>query len=254
VIAALPSNLHPTLARYAQTGYREVEGWVFPGVFTWVQWVHEIQTALGAAEHGGAAEIGVHHGRFFLLLNQLCAASSQSLALDVFADQHLNIDGSGQGDREAFERNLRAFDAHAGAQTQIVQADSLTHDFSTWRQRIKLMSIDGGHTVAHTLHDLRTAEQLLTPAGALFVDDIMHPEWPGVFEGVLRYLDSHPSLVPVAMGHNKMLMVRLSYLRAFQNGFVQGAQRDQQPLKWVQLCGHPVLAAPPIDLRASTHA
>jgi Methyltransferase domain len=238
--------LHPRLQQYRDQGWPKVDGWVFAGVFEMVHIAHQTQVALlGATPPGGALEIGVHHGRFFLLLNQLIEGNQRSFALDVFDQQVLNIDGSGRGDLQRFQANLQAFDHHQGRNTTILAADSTTFDFAPLAQSIRLMSIDGGHSVAHTLSDLRAAEKVLTPLGVVWVDDIMHPEWPGVFEGVLRYLDTRPTLVPIAMGHNKLVLARLSVAQHFHAAYAQSGL----PLKWVSLAGHALLAAPPIDLR-----
>ena len=64
----------------------------------------ERQRSLGIG--GGAAEIGVHHGKLFILLYLLCQASEKAVAIDLFEDQHLNIDHSGSGDLAKFRGNL----------------------------------------------------------------------------------------------------------------------------------------------------
>jgi hypothetical protein len=46
-------------------------------------------------KNGGCMGIGVHLGKFFILLNQLINAEYKSFAVDIFSDQHLNIDKSG---------------------------------------------------------------------------------------------------------------------------------------------------------------
>ena len=58
-------------------------------------------------------EIGVHHGQFFIALNQLIPSNFTSYAIDVFDNQQLNIDKSGEGNKSKFIENLRNFDRHA---------------------------------------------------------------------------------------------------------------------------------------------
>ena len=73
-----------------------------------------------------------------------------------------------------------------------------------------MISIDGGHTAEHTISDLRLAAEIVHPLGAVFVDDILNPNWPGVIEGVVLYLNERPTLWPVMVGFNKMILVPMS--------------------------------------------
>jgi peptide chain release factor 2 len=53
-----------------------------------------------------SAEIGVHHGRLFIPMALARRPGERALAIDVFEDQHLNVDHSGKGDRARFEENV----------------------------------------------------------------------------------------------------------------------------------------------------
>ena len=67
-------------------------------------------------------------------------------------------------------------------------------------QKVRLFSIDGGHTVEHTINDLRIAEACVTNGGIVFVDDYCNVNWPGVTEGLVRYMlfrDERPRPEPV---------------------------------------------------------
>jgi hypothetical protein len=66
--------------------------------------LNERQRALDAK--GGIAEIGVHHGKLFILLYLLGRPPEKAVAIDLFEDQHFNIDLSGSGDLAKFRRNL----------------------------------------------------------------------------------------------------------------------------------------------------
>jgi hypothetical protein len=266
---SLPMSKHMSpsdfdeINRYMANGYLRVEGFTFPGVAHMLGLVHTVQCSLPAAQsrQHGVAEIGVHHGRFFLMLQTLCDKDAPCLAVDVFDDQHLNIDNSGQGNRERFEANLKLFRNPVAGETTILAADSTAQDFSVYRGKYKHVSIDGGHTVEHTVCDLKTAEALVSPNGVVWLDDVMHPHWPGVFEGVLRYLDTKPTLVPFAMGHNKLLLAKLSVSDHFLRAFVQTASQGHPwvssvpwpgPHRVLKLFGHTVCAAAPISLDPRT--
>lgn len=219
----------------------EVEGWVDGRLYPSLVWLHEIQTELGVT--GGALEIGVHHGRFFLPLNAMVAeGEGPSFALDLFGDQALNIDHSGRGNLDIFRENLAKHDRHGGANVECVAGDStrLRHrDLARFTAvRPKVISVDGGHTVEHTISDMEFAETIVHDSGAVFLDDILNPHWVGVFEGAVTYMQRRPTLWPLLIGYNKLLFVPMSVHGAYMKAF-----RKRLPAaKTVSLCGYQLLA------------
>ena len=107
----------------------------------------------------------MHHGKFYFLLNSIIDRKYQSFALDVFDDQSLNIDKSGSGNLQTFKNNLKNFDAHNGKNTQIISGDSTDQTvikfFDDKIGSFRFISIDGGHTVEHTISDLHLANRLI---------------------------------------------------------------------------------------------
>ena len=85
------------LAEYLTGGMASVVGFcsVGAGFLAWRG--SEWQARRGTRGH--VAEIGLHHGRFFLALAPRRRPGEQAVAIDVFGEQHLNPDGSGAGDR-----------------------------------------------------------------------------------------------------------------------------------------------------------
>lgn len=109
------TNMRAT--RYLVGGYSKVEGWLVPTTAHIMALLAEEQTKLGI--RGDLAEIGVHHGKSFLVLANSIASGEKIFAIDVFEDQHKNIDQSGHGDRETFMENVNA---HApGTPLEIIQ-------------------------------------------------------------------------------------------------------------------------------------
>jgi hypothetical protein len=86
----------------------------------------------------------------------------------------------------------------------------------------RLISIDGGHTAAHTFNDLVLAEQLVSDGGVVFVDDILHQDWMGVMEGVVKYrLHSAGVLVPFLITANKMVLSKATHLGTYLEFFAK---------------------------------
>jgi hypothetical protein len=157
-------------------------------------------------------EIGVHHGKYFLGLENLTPVDGRSIAVDVFEEQHLNIDKSGCGDKFRFMENIAQW-AVSPNRVEILQEDSMNvvpdrlgvHQFG-------LISIDGGHTREHTFHDLQTAKHLISHSGLIVLDDILHQHWLGVTTGALDFFNSPVSarIAPFAIGFNKLFITHFS--------------------------------------------
>ena len=151
-------------------------------------------------------------------LRSLLPEAADSYGIDIFDDQDLNIDRSGYGSsQELFAQNISNYDPFGGDKVTIIRGDSTTgrsqaEIFSKIPEgSIKYFSIDGGHTMAHVINDMKIAERLVTDAGIVIMDDILHPHWLGVIGGVTEYLRTHPTLVPFAIGYNKLFLCKMSY-------------------------------------------
>jgi Methyltransferase domain len=202
-------------AIYRAVGHRFVEGWLEPEVLDVVQVFDSVQRHNEIS--GGVAEVGVHHGKFFIGL-LLLRGEQRALAIDVFGDQHLNIDGSGQGDRDKFLANTKRWASASGM--VVHQADSTTLNSADVRELIgcpvRLFSVDGGHTEEIVFSDMKLAEACLTPGGVVIADDVFNERWPGVSAGTLQYLKSG-GLAPFAIGFNKVFFTRPEYVEIFQH-------------------------------------
>jgi hypothetical protein len=91
----------------------------------------------------------------------------RAVAIDLFEDQHLNIDLSGSGDLAKFHRNLlrHADDArlvlHQGNSLELAGADLVR----LAEGPLRFVSVDGGHTAETTAHDLAVADAALAEGG-----------------------------------------------------------------------------------------
>jgi hypothetical protein len=189
--------------RYRRTGQRRVRGWVDPESLDVMRVVRDAQDSAGVT--GSVAEIGVHHGRLFIGLQLLVPPGTPAVAIDVFENQSENTDGSGRGDRERFESNVRRWGDWSSARVHAVNSqDVLPADLTAWAGGpIRLFSVDGGHTADLVASDLRLAESCLAAGGVIAVDDVFNPEWPGVVDGTLAHLRGGSALVPFAVAFDK---------------------------------------------------
>jgi hypothetical protein len=199
------------IEKYVIEGFNNVEGWCDPKVAE----IIDMFDSLPLNKEGGACEIGIHHGKLFLLLNQAIEEQYKSYAVDVFDFQHLNIDNSGEGKKDMFIKNVLSYDRHLGNNIVVLEEDS-TDPKDALRKNIpagslRFMSVDGGHTVEHTINDLKIASELISNEGIVIVDDITNHWWMSVVEGVCKYLLNYPTLIPIAIGQNKLYMCKLSW-------------------------------------------
>ena len=222
---------------YIRSGARRVRGWLDPGAAKLIAELGSNQSS-----HGAVGEIGVHHGKLFLLLDLLRRPGEASVAIDLFEEQHLNVDHSGHGDRQMFEANLARHSAGPST-VEIRTADSTTlssDDLLAWgKGPYRLFSVDGGHTAGITAHDLRIASEALEPTGLLILDDYFNGAWPGVSEGTCRFMATSPDLEAVGSGFNKMFFAR----PGAAEGYRQQMRRVAAGQRW-KLIEHEFFGSP----------
>ena len=156
---------------------------------------------------GPVCEIGVHHGRLFVLLHLLSGPTERSLAVDLFEMQGENLDGSGKGSRDRLLHNLRVHGCDL-ARVKLLAENSLRltaeRIVDLCGGRPRLFSIDGGHTAEATRNDLMLAHEVVCDGGLVILDDYFNMSWPAVSEGACAFmLHDNSVLMPVAIGANK---------------------------------------------------
>lgn len=208
--------------RYLSAGLKQVEGWLDPLSARFIAEIDRIQQELGI--RGGVGEIGVHHGKLFILLHLMLREGERSFALDVFEQQELNTDRSGRGDREQFLHNVVRWAGRA--ELVDIFADSSENvsaeEIVARTGRVRIFSVDGGHTEKLTMNDLGIAERALSPGGVVIMDDYFNAHWPDVSCGVGRYFrESGTRLRPILICPNKLLLCEAPYAAAYQDAFQQ---------------------------------
>lgn len=202
---------HPLLLRN-QRVWKDVHGWVGDRVFTVLEWVeayHEERQV-----DGDIVEIGVHHGKFFLILAALLRSGERGIAIDLWEDQRLNVDSSGNGSSSIFQEHVA--NIAPDADIQLLAGDSMSLSAADIRAqmaspKVRMFSVDGGHTVSHVVNDLSLAQDLLAPGGVVALDDFLGTAWPTVTEGFYRYMDRHNRrLAPFLIFQNKLWLTTFS--------------------------------------------
>lgn len=208
------------LSKYLKGGHRSVQGWLVPFSAQAIAFLLDVQSKTGVK--GSVGEIGVHHGKLFLVAYLSALSDEAAFAIDVFEQQDLNLDKSGKGDRERFLENLKR---HAGSTDGLVVMveDSLRlkpERILTAAGAARFMSIDGGHTDECTRHDLRLAEACLAGGGIIVLDDYFNHHWPDVSVGAAsHFLSGRARTKPFLITPNKVFFCEDRYHGRYQMAF-----------------------------------
>lgn len=200
------------LRSYITEEWKTVDGWASPALFARVMLIDKLQQQLEIVGHIG--EIGVHHGKLFVMLYLLRRSGEKGIAIDLFEEQDLNVDKSGKGDRGIFVDNVRNL-AGDTSQLEVLATDSMKISGADVcglvGGKLRLLSIDGGHLKSIVSHDLLTATGCLTDGGVVLVDDYLNPEFPGVTEGTLAFLTKNQDLRPFCVSRQKLYLTTKGY-------------------------------------------
>lgn len=189
------------MLRY-MTELEKVEGWLSETTAHVIRTLLQWQTQNGVA--GDVMEIGVHHGRLFLILCISTMSNEKAFGVDLFDLQHLNVDASGKGDYGVVVKHLEEYAPNA--RVELIKGDSVAIA-DQLRERVKqlrFISVDGGHTRTTTCSDLLVAETVARDGAIVSLDDIYRVEWSGVTAGLARYFAQGGKLVPFCVSPNKV--------------------------------------------------
>ncbi len=216
-ITSLPSELK----HYLDGDFQQISGACNPNVFYSILLLDFCQKKEGF-DTGSIAEIGVRDGKFFIGLNKTYHSDEKCLAIDIFDQQHFNIDGSGFRPASYgvpfFENSERLLGKD---KVDCVSRDTLSLnladvvDISKRHKPFRFFSIDGGHQCEHVTNDLRIAENMTSSGGVIALDDYYNPNFPGVHEGFIHYMLGFPKFVPIMYSHGKLMLVNKTLYHKF---------------------------------------
>ncbi|MBN1472361.1 MAG: class I SAM-dependent methyltransferase [Syntrophaceae bacterium] len=196
-----------------------IQGWFTSEAAMLFAWIDEIQQENRII--GDIFEIGCHHGKSTLFLCEMLDPSREKLGVcDLFGEQDANISCSGMGDLETFKRNISSL-SEGRMEIRIFQKNSISLTPKDVGDGIRFFHIDGGHTPYETLSDLRLASDAIIENGIIALDDPFRPEWPGVTEGLINFLDDYKQFCSIIVGFNKLILTKRScsdlYFDAIRN-------------------------------------
>jgi hypothetical protein len=158
---------------------------------------------------GHLCEVGVHHGRLFLMLALARRAGDRALAIDLFEDDAVNANSQHGGrDRALFANahrlgiELSEEESFKTSSLDIKAADILTRTTG----RIRFFSVDGGHLYQHVENDLHLAERTLAAEGIIAVDDFFSVNWADVSFATYDFLRRTDTIVPFAITSAKLYL------------------------------------------------
>jgi len=173
---------------------------------------------------GNIAEIGVYQGKSFIPIYLLADSDEYVLAVDCFDNQEVNYDLSGYASSyDKFIKNLSRY-ANNLDKLKILKCDSSTQSALNYinacdNNKFRIFSIDGCHSAHATYIDLKNAYSCLTQGGVIVIDDYFNKDWPGVAQGVSKFIFENNDLRPFFIGWNKVLFAHVNYTNDYINLF-----------------------------------
>jgi hypothetical protein len=213
--------------RYILFGMPKIEGWLLPYTAEFLAAIADVQRRAG--HQGAVGEIGVHHGKLFVLLCLASAPDERAFVVDVFEDQALNVDQSGLGDRHILENNLNRWCGSTNRVTVITKSslDVKPDEILAACGQVRLASIDGGHTAECVYNDLRLIDAVIPDYGVVALDDFFCEDWPDVCSGAARYmLEPDTRLRPFAVTPNKVFLTTAKF-----NAFYRARLAGETPFR-----------------------
>ncbi|MGC8477725.1 MAG: class I SAM-dependent methyltransferase [Acetobacteraceae bacterium] len=204
---------------YLLSGERHIAGWLSPYTAEFISALGAVQRDLGIS--GSVGEIGVHHGKLFVLLCLMLVPEEHAFAIDIFENQELNTDGSGSGDLTILKRNLSLWCPDLVNNIYIISKSSLDvtpDEVQRVCEPARLISVDGGHTAECVYNDLRLSQAVMGPGCVVALDDFFNEDWPDVSTGATRFLlEPGTRLRPFAVTPNKVFLTDPGVADAYRN-------------------------------------
>lgn len=224
-------------------GKDAIDGFISPRGARAISAVLSSQAARGVG--GNIAEIGTFYGKTFIGLVMAANSGETILGVDIYPDEmQRRLSGSLAG------RLPEDIDFYP----RLLKADSRTISRQRWRDLLqnkpaRFVHVDGDHTHAAVLNDVKLAASFLADDAVVMVDDFLHDWYPDVTEGVLEALKAVRGLRPVAViprsssllgGGTKLLCTTSGTVDLYKNLMTQTF--SELRVREALLCGQPVIS------------
>lgn len=181
--------------RYIRS-FKSLNGWFSLGAVRIFDVIDNVQKKNNIS--GNLFEIGVHQGKSAIMLGLMADFNNEIIG---FCDNFKS-----QNDEKIFLKNISEYSATFNLYEKLSQNLTLEET----RTDCRIFHIDGGHSAEETYKDLTLAEKSISQKGIIIIDDCFNPYWPGVSEGVYKFLFKKPEyLAPLIIGHNKYVFCRI---------------------------------------------
>ncbi|MFP5234578.1 MAG: class I SAM-dependent methyltransferase [Acidobacteriota bacterium] len=180
---------------------------------------------------GNLCEIGVHHGRSFLLLALARQDGEVALGIDLFEDDEFNATGIHSERNGAVQRHAQRLGIPLTPR-EIFKRSSLDLKPADILDRaggaVRFFSIDGGHRYRHVANDLPLAASCMDDRGIIAVDDFFNPDWPEVSLATMEFLRRRQDCVPFLVGANKIYLCRPAVADLLRHDIVANRPRGSR--------------------------
>ena len=229
-----------SLDKYAASSMETVQGYLTPMDAQLIAALLSYQDENNIEGH--LCEVGVHHGRLFLLLALARRAGERALAIDLFEDDAINANTHQAGRDRALFANARRLGIELSEQ-EIFKTSSLdieaTDILTRTTGRIRFFSIDGCHLYREVENDLCLAERTLAAEGIIAVDDFFNKDWADVSFAAYDFLRRTDKVVPFAIT-SKLYLAGPEAAEKYKTAL--GKRADLAQIYGVQILGREVLA------------
>ncbi len=224
------TEMKPEKAKEIVSKSKKIEGWFSTDAAMLFALIDEAQKQYKI--EGDVFEIGSHHGKSTVFLGAMIENREENLIVcDLFNDQQLNFSRSGMGDLAILKQNLSKF-FDENLSISILQRDSKTLSREIIGDNFRFFHIDGGHNCDEALSDLNLAAACIIDNGVIILDDPFKPEWPGVTEALIRFLDGQRDYCASVIGFNKLVIVKKEYRDLYLNTIKNPHKRQMYELSF----------------------
>lgn len=188
---------------------------------------------------GHLGEIGVHHGRLFLMLALARRSGERSLGIDLFEDDAIS---QHKGRDRALFVNARRLGIKL-SESEIYKTSSLDLQAADILARttgpVRFWSVDGGHLYQHVENDLRLAERTLAPEGIIAADDFFNLRWVNVTFAIYDFIRKSTATIPFAITGKKLYLAPPLVAEKYQDALRRSPALSRHEV--VQILGKRVL-------------